>query len=92
MAEGHNSLQTIIDEDGAAILDIERGQISLLNDTGGFVWQRMQQGDTVEAIVAALVSKTGADEQVIERDIRTFLDSLKKNALVQMSTETSYAD
>ncbi len=35
-------------KDGSSILDISRKQITTLNSTGGFVWERLQRGLTVE--------------------------------------------
>ena len=50
MAMKNSHLQTVVDQDGAAILDIDRGQVSKLNPTGAFVWQRLQRGETIEEV------------------------------------------
>ena len=50
MALGSSRLHTVVDSDGAAILDIKCGLISTLNATGAFVWQALQCGETVSAL------------------------------------------
>ena len=83
MAIDHSHLHVVADQDGAAILDLERGAVSMLNSMGAHVWQRVQRGDTVETIVADLAHDTGENIQIIERDIREFVEALKENCLVQ---------
>jgi Coenzyme PQQ synthesis protein D (PqqD) len=74
-------LQAVVDQDGAAILDIERGLISTLNGTGAYVWQRLQRGESLETIVADLSRETGQESLVVERDVREFVEDLKRKNL-----------
>jgi hypothetical protein len=83
VAIDNSHLHVVADQDGAAILDLERGVVSMLNPIGAHVWQRVQRGDTVEAIVADLAHDTGENIQIIERDIREFVAALKHNCLIQ---------
>ena len=83
MAMGNPYLQTVVDQDGAAILDIDRGQVSTLNPTGAFVWQRLQRGEMIEVIIANLACETGEEIHVIERDVRGFVELLKQRRLLQ---------
>jgi hypothetical protein len=76
-------LHTVADSDGAAILDMERGLISTLNSTGAFVWQGLQRGETVSAIVKNLVHETGEKVTTVERDVVDFIESLKQQHLLQ---------
>jgi hypothetical protein len=76
-------LQTVVDQDGAAILDIDRGRVSTLNPTGAFVWQRLWRGETIEAIIADLACETGEEISVIESDVREFVELLKERRLLQ---------
>ena len=75
-------LQTVVDQVGAAILDIDRGQVSKLNPTGAFVWQRLQRGETIEEVIANLACETGEEIRVIERDVREFVELLKEQRLL----------
>jgi Coenzyme PQQ synthesis protein D (PqqD) len=81
MAIENNHLQSITDQDGAAILDIEQGMITTLNSTGAFVWQRLRRGEKLDTIVANLAQETGEDVLAVERDVRDFVESLKQNRL-----------
>jgi Coenzyme PQQ synthesis protein D (PqqD) len=75
-------LQAVVDQDGAAILDIKRGLISTLNVTGAYVWQRLRRGESLEAIVANLSHETGQESLLVERDVREFVDDLKRKNLL----------
>jgi Coenzyme PQQ synthesis protein D (PqqD) len=78
----NSHLKTVVDQDGAAILDIERGQISTLNATGAYVWQGLQRGDSLKTIIANLVHETGEGVLIVERDVHQFLDELKHKHLL----------
>jgi hypothetical protein len=82
MAESNPHLQTVIDRDGAAILDIDRGLISTLNPTGAFVWQGLENGESLATIIANLVRETGEEHLVVERDVHDFVQSLRENQLL----------
>jgi hypothetical protein len=82
VAMKNSHLQTVVDQDGAAILDIDRGQVSKLNPTGAFVWQRLQRGETIEEVIANLACETGEEIRVIERDVREFVELLKEQRLL----------
>lgn len=75
-------LRTLEQEDGAAVLDMQRGVISTLNETGAYIWQALQRGDSAETIVAHLFEVTGAPEQVVQEDFSAFLENLKQHHLL----------
>ena len=77
MADDTTHLRTIVNEDGAAVLDTKRGTISTLNVTGGFIWQALARGEGEETIVASLARETGQSPGIIERDVRDFVASLE---------------
>ena len=87
MAMENSYLQTVVDQVGAAILDIDRGQVSKLNPTGAFVWQRLQRGETIEEVIANLACETGEEIRVIERDVREFVEVLKEQRLYGVEAE-----
>ena len=79
---GENShLRSIVNQDGAAILDVKAGRISTLNTTGAFVWQALERGEHLEAIAADLAHATGAPVDAVTDDIAAFIDSLRKQDL-----------
>jgi hypothetical protein len=82
MTEESSHLHSVVDQDGAAILDIDRGLISTLNTTGAYVWQGLERGELVETIVASLARETGEEPALVERDVRDFLSTLKQEHLL----------
>ena len=74
---------TVIDQDGAAILDIDRGQITTLNASGAFVWQALQRGDAIESIVRTMSRETGEAALTVECDVRGFVQSLREKNLLR---------
>lgn len=77
--------QSIVDHDGAVILDIPRNAMTTLDSTGGYIWERLLRGLRVDAIVAELVRDTGADEVVVSKDVEEFMERLKSKHLVNIS-------
>ena len=82
MAIENPHLKTVVDQDGAAILDIEQGLVSTLNPTGAYVWQRLQHGEALETIIANLAHETGEESLLVERDVCEFVEDLKQKRLL----------
>ena len=78
-------LHSIIDHDGAVILDVPRNAITTLDATGAYIWERLQRGMQVDAIVAELARDTGADESVIAKDVDEFMQMLHSKHLLRLS-------
>jgi hypothetical protein len=77
-------LRSIVDHDGAVILDIPRNTMTTLDCTGAYVWERLQRGLEVDAIVRELARDTGAEESVVAKDVESFMEQLKSNRLVRL--------
>jgi len=75
-------LRSIVDHDGAVILDAACNSMLALNATGGYVWEKLQQGRLIEDIVRELAEETLTEVAVVERDVREFIDQLKARRLV----------
>lgn len=70
--------RTVVNDDGAVVLDTTLGTISALNRTGSYIWQALQRGESFEAIVAGLVRETGAAQDLVQSDVREFLEELEQ--------------
>lgn len=81
MPIGQTSLHAVVDQDGAAILDVQRSQISTLNATGAYVWQALNRGELVEGIVAKISRETGVPTATVKEDVLRFLETLKEAKL-----------
>jgi hypothetical protein len=77
-----SNLRSIVDHDGAVILDIARNSMTTLDTIGAYIWERLGKGLSVDAIVAELTQDTGAEPERIERDVDEFLEQLKSRHLV----------
>jgi hypothetical protein len=76
------NLKSIVDHDGAVILDISRNSMTTLDTIGAYVWERLRKGLSVDAIVAELAQDTGADLEMVAKDVDEFMEQLKSRHLV----------
>lgn len=74
--------QSVVNQDGAAILDVPRHQITTLNSTGGFIWQRLQQGLSVKQVIRDLATESDTDPAIVEKDVHSFLEQLRSKQLL----------
>lgn len=82
MATPKEHLRSIVNEDGAAILDSDRGIISTLNVTGGYIWEALSRGENQASIVKRLAGEFGEPPEIVERDVRDFLMALEQQKLL----------
>jgi len=82
MADHSSLLRTIMNRDGAAVLDTRLGFITTLNLTGAYVWQGLERGESVETIVANLSRETGEQTEVIQQDVTAFIGALRAKHLL----------
>ena|SRR6266436_634367 len=75
-------LRSVVDHDGAVILDIPHDTMLTLNSTGGYIWQKLEQGKLIDEIVSELSRDTGVDLAVVDRDVHAFLEQLKSKHLL----------
>lgn len=77
----NNHFRKIVNQDGAAILDIKSGKVSTLNATGSIVWHALERGEPIEAISENLAGMTGEPLESVRSDVASFVDALKKQDL-----------
>jgi Coenzyme PQQ synthesis protein D (PqqD) len=82
MVTDNSHLRTIVNEDGAAVLDTARGTISTLNTTGAYIWQGLERGESEEAIVEGLARETGSPQDVIRQDVSDFIATLQEHKML----------
>jgi hypothetical protein len=76
------SIRSVIDQDGAVILDIKRDMMVTLNTTGSYVWDRLLKGMLIDQIVSDLSRDTGTDLALVEGDVYEFIGQLKSRRLL----------
>jgi hypothetical protein len=74
-------LRSIVDHDGAVILDIKRDQFFSMNPVGSYIWERLLKGENLDQISRALAEETGADISVVVADVNDFIADLKSKQL-----------
>ena len=74
-------LRSIIDRDGAVILDISKDQFFSLNPIGAYIWSRLLNGERLDQIANALATETGTDLAVVMADVSEFISDLKAKHL-----------
>ena len=75
-------LPTVANQDGAAILDVSRNQITTLNETGAFVWKGLQQGWTIEQVIERLATACNTTPANVEHGVNAFIEELKSEHLL----------
>jgi hypothetical protein len=79
-----SELRSLVTAEGAMILDIEADEITTINSTAGYIWERLRNGDQVSEIVADLARDTGQDVSTIAGDVNEFLEQLAEKRLVSL--------
>lgn len=82
MADRDSHIRSIVDHDGALILDIKNDAFYSANGTGAYIWSRLLRGDAVEQIAGSLAADTGADLAIVLADVEAFVAGLKEKRLL----------
>lgn len=68
--------QTVVLPSGG---DLDLNVMITLNDTGAFLWERMQSETDEAALVAALLGEYDVDEATAARCVAAFVNKLRDN-------------
>lgn len=72
----------ILREIGGEVMVIPSGEeldlnmMITLNETGRFLWERLQDGTTVDGLVSALLSEYEVEEAVARENVEKFVEKL----------------
>lgn len=58
------------------------GYISL-NETGCFLWEKLSTGASEKDLIDALLAEYDVSEEIATKDVKTFIDTLDKNNLLE---------
>jgi hypothetical protein len=72
----------LVTPQGAMILDIEADEVTTINSTAGYIWERLLRGDQIAEIVADLARETEQDISVVAGDVNELLEQLAEKRLV----------
>lgn len=67
------------------ILDRNTGFVHTFNGTGGFIWERLYNGDDFENVVKSLHSAYGIAIDTARKDVFEFLLKIEKTGILTIS-------
>lgn len=79
-------LDTIGDQKVAVSLNYAADQFSgmvKLNSVGAFLWEKLSQDISEDALVQAVVQKYDVSEETARKDIKVFVENLEKNGILE---------
>ena len=82
MRNEDSCLRTVMNADGAAILDTQAGQITTLNSTGAMVWQSLRRGESLDRVAADIARETGEEIEAVKSDLKDFIEELRRKNLL----------
>lgn len=78
----HPHVRSVMDPDGAVLLDLRQGRYYSLNGVGAEIWSQIESGRSVPEIESHLVSALGAPRDAAAADVAAFVDDLRRKSLV----------
>jgi coenzyme PQQ synthesis protein D (PqqD) len=78
-----NTVRITHNQDGAIVLDVRQGQMFNVNFVGSRILELLKSGSAESAIVDEIGREFGVRRELVENDVREFLQSLKKCQLVE---------
>ena len=78
-----DTVRSTHNQDGAIILDIRQGQMFNLNFVGSRNLELLKTGSTESAVVDQISGEFGVSRDLAKKDVRDFLQNLKKCRLVE---------
>ena len=70
-------------QDGAIVLDVQQGQMFNVNLVGSRILELLESGSTESEIVGVISREFHAAPDVVEADVREFLETLTSYSLVE---------
>lgn len=62
--------------------ELDLNMMITLNDTGKFLWERLETGAEVEELVSALLAEYDVDEATARAGVERFIAKLNENGLL----------
>ena len=69
-------------QDGAIVLDVQQGQMFNLNRVGSRILELLESGSAESDIVNVVSQEFNSSREVVENDVREFIEALRKYKLV----------
>ena len=62
--------------------DLDLNMMITLNETGAFLWEKLEQDTTQENLVVALLAEYDVDEATARAAVAAFVEKLEKNGFL----------
>jgi hypothetical protein len=87
----HQSPGHIVSDMGGekVMMSIEQGNYYNLGEIGGIIWDRIENPITLNDLINRLTSEYDIEKEECEKQVVTFLATLKKENLIQISSSES---
>lgn len=69
-------------QDGAIVLDVQQGKMFNLNRVGSRILELIESGSAEPEIVNLISEEFSTGREVVENDVREFIESLRTHKLV----------
>ncbi len=69
--------------DEGVLVEFERSRVVVVNGTGLFLVERLQQGDMAEGLAEALVEVFEVSAEAARRDVAAFLSQMAQEGLLE---------
>lgn len=86
-----NGVRSTHGQDGAIVLDVQQGQMFNLNLVGSKILELLESGSTESDIVSVIVREFNVNREIVEKDVREFMDLLKEHRLIADSQQVDVA-
>lgn len=86
-----NAVRTTHSRDGGIVLDVERGRMFDLNLVGSRILELLKNGSSESEIVDCVSSEFSARRDLVELDIREFMQALRDHRLIEEQNSNTQA-
>ena len=77
-------VRSMIDADGAVVLDLSAGKYYSPNGVGARIWQKAEEGLSLPQILTHLEASYPASASKLSQDLNVFIDGLQAKGLVDV--------
>jgi hypothetical protein len=78
-----DTMRSTHNQDGAIVLDVRQGQMFNINFVGSRILELLKTGSTESSIVDEISREFGVSRDLVDNDVRQFLQNLKRCQLVE---------
>jgi hypothetical protein len=79
-----SDVRSLIDADGAVLLDLRNGTYFSLNNLGADIWRQLEAGEGLTNIQTAIAARYGIASDLVKEDIQAFVADLAQRRLIDV--------